>query len=635
MTTSQLIGEEVDGYRIRKVIGKGGMGVVFEAEDVSLGRLVAIKLIDPKFADEEAYLRRFRREAKALARLRSPHIVMVHALRRTRYGLFIIMEFVSGESLAQRFGRRPVAWREVVPVIRQVLLALDHAHGLGVVHRDIKPSNIMVTDEGEVRVMDFGIAKLLENDPSATVTQEVSGSPYYMSPEQVSGERDVDARTDLYSLGMTAYLLLTGRLPFDEDSNLFRIFQTVIETEVPPLRSFNSDIPEAIASVVEKALRKPRGERYQSAKAMRVALDAAVSVLDARIKDEGEVTATIVAQPARGPERAPESIGGASESHAVRYAALVFVCLGVLGGSVWVWNGRENPTQNPPPRVAEVARADGEGSDEPAPDKADETGAGASTAAALAPDTRGEGGREERATEAGRETERSDGETERAVRTGTVVVRSEPAGARVRIDGTAHGRTPARIPLPEGTHRLTLELEGHEAYRETVRAVSDRVIEVAPELVPVLAPLRVVVRPWGNVYIDGVLHRENVSFVQTYELPVGLHTVSVRNPEFGTWEQRVEVAASSGATVEVDFKREIGVSVTAFDPDGRPVRGPIFVDGEAVGKWSPATIPLRMGRHQVEVRAEGYNQEGGARTIDLSSTTDSQVVRLTLWPSSN
>lgn len=208
----QLIGEEVDGYRILGVIGRGGMGVVFKAEDVSLGRLVAIKLIDPKYAEEDEYLRRFRREARALARLRSSNIVMVHALRRTRFGLFIIMEFVDGASLSEHFDGAAVSWKRMEPILRQVLSALDHAHSLGVVHRDIKPSNIMLTESGDVRVMDFGIVKLLENDPAATATQGVSGSPYYMSPEQVSGQQDIDEANE-WRIGETSFALDGKRHP--------------------------------------------------------------------------------------------------------------------------------------------------------------------------------------------------------------------------------------------------------------------------------------------------------------------------------------------------------------------------------------------------------------------------------------
>ena len=619
----QLLGEEVDGYRILGVLGKGGMGVVFKAEDVSLGRLVAIKLIDPKFADEDEYLRRFRREAQALARLRSPNIVMVHALRRTRFGLFIVMEFVDGVSLSEHFdgehfGEAAVSWKRVVPILRQVLSALAHAHSLGVVHRDIKPSNIMLTEAGEVRVMDFGIAKLLENDPAATVTQGVSGTPYYMSPEQVVGQQVIDGRTDLYSLAMTAYHLLAGRLPFDEDSNLYKIFQHVMETDIPPLQSIRADIPYGVSAVIEKALRKPRAERFQSAAEMLAALDEADST---HRFDRAAATITATATEILPETRATDLI---HDSRILRYAALLLVGLGALGWGLWAWRGdreRTNPIQN----AGMVAGSGG------VINERDSVGAGEQ------PDAPGEGGITDSLAEPPPETEEvapieASGSEESATPSGSVSVRSEPAGARVRIDGRDYGRTPTRVSLPEGRHQLVLERDGHEPYRTSFQVVASRTFELAPDLVPSTADLRVIVRPWGNVYIDGALRQEQVSSAQTFELPVGSHTVSVRNPVLGRWERSVNVVASEGARVEVDFTIEIPVTITSFGPNGQPRRGPIFVDGVTMEKWSPATVPLRVGLHRIEVRAPGYEQDGGPRTINIESSSGPQSVRLTLSP---
>ncbi len=591
------------------------MGVVFKAEDVSLGRLVAIKLIDPKFAEEDEYLRRFRREARALARLRSSNIVMVHALRRTRFGLFIIMEFVDGASLSEHFDGAAVSWKRMEPILRQVLSALDHAHSLGVVHRDIKPSNIMLTESGDVRVMDFGIVKLLENDPAATATQGVSGSPYYMSPEQVSGQQDIDGRTDLYSLAMTVYHLVAGRLPFDEDSNLYKIFRQVMETDIPPLRSIDADIPQGASDVIEKALCKSRDDRFQSAAAMLAALDEAEA---AHTIDRAVPTVTVVPPETRRINRVPDH-------RILRYAAVLLVGLGGLGWGLWAWHGDRAPA-SPLRDAATVTGAAG------GIDDRDRVGEGDRPVAS------GEEGTDEGLAEPPPEAEEVPaavpGEAEAAAPTGSVSVRSDPAGARVRIDGRDHGRTPTRVSLPAGQHQLVLEREGHEPYRTSFQVTANRTAELTPVLAPITAPLRVIVIPWGNVYIDGALRQESVSFAQTYELPVGTHTVSVRNPELGRWEQSVLVTASDGAQVKVDFTKEVQVTVAAFGPDDQGIQGPIFVDGVPMGRWSPATIPIRVGRRRIEVRAPGYEQAGGPRTIDLDASTGPQSVRLTLSPSS-
>ena len=181
-----VIGREVDGYRIEGVLGRGGMGVVYQGEDVALSRPVALKRINPSQAHREQFLRRFRSEAKALARIDSPYIVSIYALRDTDIGLLIVMEYVDGGTLKDRVENGPMPPDEAIPILRQILQAFRDAHGAGVIHRDIKPQNIMLTAEGTVKITDFGIAKLRRPDSGETVTQGGQGGTLkYMSPEQI------------------------------------------------------------------------------------------------------------------------------------------------------------------------------------------------------------------------------------------------------------------------------------------------------------------------------------------------------------------------------------------------------------------------------------------------------------------
>ncbi len=275
----EIVGTEIDGYRIRELVGSGGMGVVYRAEDVSLSRDVALKCINRSLANDESFLRRFRAEARALAQIDSPYIVQVHTLSRLDIGLVIVMEFVEGGNLHRVLRRDGRSWRQALPLIRQMLTALEHAHSSGVIHRDIKPHNILLaegaTNHGNrVKVTDFGLAKMNANGgQSRTVTEGIYGSINYMSPEQIEGLGEVDRRSDIYSLGMTLYEMLAGRLPFEEEGTTYRIMRTIVEEDLPSLSHFTSEVPDALVDVVMTTLEKDPDDRFQSAAEMKEAID--------------------------------------------------------------------------------------------------------------------------------------------------------------------------------------------------------------------------------------------------------------------------------------------------------------------------------------------------------------------------
>lgn len=266
-----ILGTRVDDYRIEAVLGKGGMGTVYKARDVNLSRPVALKRINPSQAHRETFIHRFRSEAKALARIDSRHITSVHALRETDIGLLIVMEFVEGGTLndAIREAGGPLPVESAIQILEQILTAFQDAHSAGVIHRDIKPQNIMLSDDGRVKVMDFGIAKLRRPDSGETVTQGGRGGTLtYMAPEQVSSLEEVDNRSDLYAIGMTAYEMLTGTLPFEEAMTDFDIMQAVVEGDIPPPTTYASSLPAALSEWVETALALDQDDRFQSAGAM-------------------------------------------------------------------------------------------------------------------------------------------------------------------------------------------------------------------------------------------------------------------------------------------------------------------------------------------------------------------------------
>ncbi|NBB85877.1 MAG: protein kinase [Bacteroidetes bacterium] len=269
-----FVGQEIDGYRIQEVLGQGGMGVVYKAENMSLNRIEALKVITPLLVQDAQFLRRFKREAQALARIHHPNIVTVYTLRHAEVGYYLTMEYVEGHTLADRLVEgRGMDWDEALPIVKQLLAAFDFAHRRGIIHRDIKPRNIMLTTEQVVKVMDFGLAKFYQQH-DVTRTQGVSGTLCYMSPEQVKGHQNLDQRSDIFSLGMTLYEVLSGCLPFDKNDSQFNIQRSIVEDEFPALHRLKEGIPARLSAVVMKAIHKEPAQRYQYARDMLAAVEA-------------------------------------------------------------------------------------------------------------------------------------------------------------------------------------------------------------------------------------------------------------------------------------------------------------------------------------------------------------------------
>jgi len=271
-----MIGRTIGKYRIVGQLGRGGAGIVYKAVDETLHRDVAVKTLNPDLANTEV-MSRFRAEATILARLNHPQIATIYELFRADGDLLMVMEFVRGESLdklSERLGA--VAPERAAYIIDQILSALEHAHRAGVVHRDVKPANVMVTDEGSIKIMDFGIARVLGAEQK-TVDFRLMGTPAYMSPEQVLGE-EVDGRSDLYSVGVLFYRLLTGALPFAADTALGMLQRQLRDTPIP-LCAHRAGLPDWCETIVQRALAKAHGERFQSAEEFREALSRATGPL--------------------------------------------------------------------------------------------------------------------------------------------------------------------------------------------------------------------------------------------------------------------------------------------------------------------------------------------------------------------
>lgn len=259
-----------DLYLIAQEVGRGGMAVVYAAEDVRLQRPVALKVLPPELAFRGDVRERFVREAQTAARLNHPHIVPIYAVHEEGGLVCFAMALVKGESLAARIVREPhPTFEYIAHLLEQVADALAYAHACGVVHRDVKPDNVLIdTESGRSMVTDFGIARAAESGSRLTQTGIAVGTPAFMSPEQATGEREIDGRSDIYSLGVVGYLMLTGRLPFEATSTPAMLMKHVSETPMP-IRAVRPDAPHTLVEILERCLAKQPQDRWDNALQLR------------------------------------------------------------------------------------------------------------------------------------------------------------------------------------------------------------------------------------------------------------------------------------------------------------------------------------------------------------------------------
>src|SRR5262245_33842293 len=262
-----FIGRMLSHYQLEERLAAGGMGMLYRATDLKLGRSVAIKLLARHLVSDGAAKARFIREARAASALDHPNIATVHEIGEEEGELFIAMALYDGETLQQRPEKGRLAVDEALGILRQVLLGLEVAHGAGIVHRDIKPANILVTSKGTVKILDFGLAKLVSNSQAQTMTEagQAMGTVLYMSPEQLRGQA-VDSRSDLWSFGVLAYELLAGSSPFQTDSSAATAAR--ILNDEPPSLATVPGIPDWLAELVAQLLKKNPSQRPESASAV-------------------------------------------------------------------------------------------------------------------------------------------------------------------------------------------------------------------------------------------------------------------------------------------------------------------------------------------------------------------------------
>jgi hypothetical protein len=421
-------------YEIVRLLGRGGMAAVFLARDLVLERQVAIKVLPPDTIGDGNLIARFQQEAKTAAKLDHPNIIPIHRVESESGLVYIVMKYVSGQSLEELLARGRLPIPQVRHILREAALALGHAHRRHIVHRDVKPANIMLDEDGRVVLTDFGISKAVRGSTELTTTGTIIGTPHYMAPEQIKG-REVDGRADQYALAVVGHRALTGKLPFDGDQHSI-LYQQVFEPPQSVLAQ-RPDTPADLRQALERALSKDSRARFPNME------EFAASVSGERGPSLHSATTTVVRAPTKAPERTRS--GG-------DHGAGVFVALGtvamVVGTALFGLPKLQAPAGGSP-TVSRAPTA-------PRPD-ARRSVAPVRAARPQASKTRGAG-------------------KLRIAQTAPLSVRSNPR-AVLYLDGVRIGLTPiAGHRLEPGTHRLRLEQKGYRPVSETLVVKGGRAI---------------------------------------------------------------------------------------------------------------------------------------------------------------
>ncbi len=536
MSTTKPVGR----YQILGELGRGAMGIVYRAQDPAIGRVVAIKTIrlsTSSAADREDQLDRLRREAQLAGRLSHPGVVTVFDFIEDGDSAYVCMELVEGDSLAKAMDdRRAFSGEEVLSILRQAAEALDYAHSRGVVHRDIKPANILLHSGSEVKLTDFGVAKVLSEE--ATLTGDMPGTPGYMSPEQIHS-RPIGGRSDQFSLAVVAYEMLTGEKPFAGYSVASIVYKVCNEPPVAP-STLNASLKPPVDAVFAKALAKDPAIRFPNVGEFVAALGRAVSVSTdwhplVRSEFPNDETARAAALPALLRKK-----GRRSPVLPYVYAVLGFAAVAAIFWAVLVQRNPRIPKTltQPPPLAAAPPAVELEKS---SPAEAPVEDPAATLPAELPIETEVIPPALSPSAAASRYAH-------------DVAIDSDPSGAVVQIDNIPSFTcvTPCRITLGTGSHSLKFEKDGHRP----------RIAELeVPGLSSVFLKMEqrtgtVIVKsdpPGATVLVNGQEHEEKTPLTLT--LPVGLHKLIVRREGVLPNESEVNVRDGAISTLDVNWKK--------------------------------------------------------------------------------
>ena len=464
-------------YEIRRILGKGGMGTVFLAHDLTLEREVAIKVLPPDIAQDDQVVRRFQQEAKTAAKLDHPNIIPIYRVESEGGLNYFVMKYIAGTSLEDVLDQKqPLPVDYMQRVLWEAACALGHAHQRGVVHRDVKPANIMFDHDGRVMLADFGISKALQAASGFTGTGMIIGTPHYMAPEQAKGA-PVDGRADQYSLGVVGYRMITAELPFSGDSVHTILYKHIFE-EAPRATSKRADVPEFLSAAIARTLAKEPGQRFATMEEFATAVwpEQPVAAPKPGAKGARARPRPVTAQtPTESLAAAPTTplpaarAGARKKSKAGLYVGLAVVAVGGVGGYLALrgsGGSSAGAEQQAPPTEAVTPPAE--------------------TVKVVVPETirtqAAQPARREPPRQPTRQTELPPAAP--AEVQGFLTIDADPFGT-VYIDGVNIGETPViRKAVKPGQHTIRIQREGYRTHSETVRVDAGNEIRRRVPLIP-------------------------------------------------------------------------------------------------------------------------------------------------------
>jgi len=473
------IGKKFEGYRILRYLGRGGMGIVFEADHPMLNHSVVLKFLSPNLITDEIAIQRFIHEAGAASALDHQNICTIHDIKKTDSGQwFIVMPYYQGQTLKDKIAQGPLPLEETLDIATQIVRGLAMVHTEGIVHRDIKPANVMVTEAGVVKILDFGIAKMA--DVTLTKTGTTLGTPAYMSPEQMRDEK-VDHQTDIWSMGVLLYEMLTGVHPFKGRVEAV-IAEAVLNKKPEPLTRLRGDLPPECERIVNTCLEKNRARRFQDAKALLAALE----VLRRRLADDTKP------HPASTLERVKTFV----RRRPVWFGVTVVLMLAIASYFIFPpFADQVVPVSDSPNKAL------GQNLDSGVVSSTSPTGVDTTS---ILQGSLANGATDDSLVVLPTGTEESQDDPPPEVVPGSLNITSNPEGASIIIDGRESGTTPLLISdVALGRRAIELRLAGYEPYTERVLVSPEQTRNVNATMQQLRGKLLITVNPSGRVLIVG------------------------------------------------------------------------------------------------------------------------------------
>jgi serine/threonine protein kinase len=656
--------QQIGRYEIIEELGKGAMGLVYKAMDPNIGRTVALKTmrLDVHGLEHNELLGRFRNEARAAGTLNHPNIVTIYDAGEHEGIFYIAMEFIEGRSLQEILvDNRVVPVDQVLSIARQVCAGLDYAHQHGVIHRDVKPANIMLTANGMAKIMDFGIAKA---GGSLTSTGQVLGTPNYMAPEQIKG-KPLDGRSDLFSLGVILYEMLTGEKPFVGQNVTTIIYKIVNENPIPP-RELDVSIHPGLSAVVTKALSKDAEERYQTGADLARDLEnyksfgselSSTQSFTTKMMAAGDQTmlaAPVTPIPSPTPTPAPTramqtqanapamqsgsippvatgqsgalqtppvaAVPAAQAKKSSKKPLITVVAILIIAALGWIGIRSRRPAapaQNTAQELAEAQKAIDEGMK--IAQQAVNLGkpSAAQPDAAVSPATGAENG------------------------IGELRIATEPPGATVTVDGEAvPGITPLTMSqVKPGSHALVATLEGYDPATKEVDVTAGKSGKVSLKLKHALATLNLGVTPVdAEVLIDG---KSQGKGPQQLHVPVGEHTLMLRRDGYQELKETLTISSAQPTSIARNMKRvgekgepnPFGKVGRFFGRLGaekgngtlvvttRPTGALVTINGSSAPGTTPVKASIPAGKYKMSIKLDGYKTIEREIVVEKEKTT--------------